>query len=40
MTAQLLRLDSAPDLVERVYRALLDAIVEGTLPGGTRLTQE
>ena len=40
MTAQLLKLDSAPDLVERVYGALLDAIVEGSLAPGTRLTQE
>ena len=29
-----------PDLVERVYGAILDAICEGTLPAGTRLTQE
>ena len=40
MTAQLLKLDSAPDLVERVYGALLDAIVDGSLAAGTRLTQE
>ena len=40
MVAQLVRLDSTPDLVERVYRALLDAVIEGTLPAGTRLTQE
>ncbi len=29
-----------PDLVERVYGAILDAICDGTLPAGTRLTQE
>ena len=29
-----------PDLVERAYRAILDAICDGTLPTGTRLTQE
>ena len=40
MTAQLVRLQSAPDLVERVYGALLDAIVEGSLAPGSRLTQE
>ena len=40
MTAPLVRLQSAPDLVERVYGALLDAIVEGSLAPGSRLTQE
>ena len=40
MTAHLVKLQSAPDLVERVYRALLDAISEGSLSPGTRLTQE
>ena len=40
MTAQLVKLQSAPDLVERVYRALLDAISEGSLAPGARLTQE
>ena len=40
MTAQLVKLQSAPDLVDRVYRALLDAICEGTLAPGARLTQE
>jgi DNA-binding GntR family transcriptional regulator len=29
-----------PDLVERAYGAILDAICDGTLPAGTRLTQE
>ena len=40
MTAQLVKLQSAPDLVERVYRALLDAISEGSLSPGAKLTQE
>ena len=40
MTAQLVKLQSAPDLVERVYHALLDAISEGSLAPGARLTQE
>jgi DNA-binding GntR family transcriptional regulator len=40
MPAQLLHLETAPDLVERVYRALLDAIIDGSLPPGARLTQE
>jgi DNA-binding GntR family transcriptional regulator len=40
MPAQLLRLASTPDLVDRVYASLLDAISEGSLAPGTRLTQE
>jgi DNA-binding GntR family transcriptional regulator len=40
MTAQLVKLQSAPDLVERVYEALLDAISEGSLAPGARFTQE
>ena len=40
MIAQLLKLQSAPDLVDRDYRALLDAISEGSLAPGARLTQE
>jgi DNA-binding GntR family transcriptional regulator len=38
--AKLVRLESAPDLVEQVYRRLLDAISEGTLAPGQRITQE
>ncbi len=34
------RLDTTPDLVDQVYRRLLDAISDGTLAPGTRLTQE
>jgi DNA-binding GntR family transcriptional regulator len=40
VTAQLVRLQAAPDLVERVYSALIDAISEGSLAPGARLTQE
>lgn len=40
MTAQLVKLQSAPDLVEQVYRALLDAISDGSLAPGERVTQE
>jgi DNA-binding GntR family transcriptional regulator len=40
MTAQLVKLLPAPDLVDQVYRSLLDAICEGTLGPGERITQE
>lgn len=40
MTASLVQLASTPDLVERVYRALHDAISAGTLAPGERITQE
>jgi DNA-binding GntR family transcriptional regulator len=40
MTSSLLQLTAVPDLVEQVYSRLLDAISEGTLPPGERLTQE
>jgi DNA-binding GntR family transcriptional regulator len=40
MTAQLVKLETAPDLVDQVYRALLDAISEGSLAPGRRITQE
>ena len=40
MTAQLVKLETAPDLVEQVYASLLDAISEGSLAPGERLTQE
>jgi DNA-binding GntR family transcriptional regulator len=40
MPAQLLKLDAAPDLVERVYQSLRDAIDDGSLAPGQRLTQE
>jgi DNA-binding GntR family transcriptional regulator len=40
MAAQLLRLETAPDLVDQVYSRLLDAISEGSLAPGERITQE
>ena len=40
MTAHLVKLESAPDLVEQVYRSLLDAISDGSLAPGERITQE
>ena len=40
MSAQLLKLETTPDLVDQVYRALLDAISEGSLAPGQRITQE
>lgn len=40
MPAQLIRLESAPDLVDRVYRSLVDAISDGSLAPGERITQE
>ena len=40
MPAHLVKLQSAPDLVERVHRALLDAISDASLAPGTRLRQE
>ncbi|RYY67419.1 MAG: GntR family transcriptional regulator [Comamonadaceae bacterium] len=40
MAAQLLRLEATPDLVDRVYRSLIDAISDGSLPPGQRIKQE
>ena len=40
MPAQLLQLEATPDLVDRVYRSLLDAISDGSLAPGERITQE
>jgi DNA-binding GntR family transcriptional regulator len=40
MSTQLVKLEASPDLVDRVYRALLDAISEGSLAPGQRVTQE
>jgi len=40
MPAQLLQLEATPDLVDRVYRSLLDAISDGTFAPGQRITQE
>jgi DNA-binding GntR family transcriptional regulator len=40
VTATLVKLESTPDLVERVYRVLHDAISAGTLTPLARITQE
>ena len=40
MKSSLIQLTTSPDLVEQVYARLLDAISEGTLAPGERLTQE
>jgi DNA-binding GntR family transcriptional regulator len=40
MPAQLVKLQSAPDLVDQVYRVLHDAISDGSLAPGERITQE
>ncbi len=40
MPAQLLQLEAAPDLVDRVYRTLMDAISDGSLAPAERVTQE
>ncbi|MEO7246745.1 MAG: GntR family transcriptional regulator [Rubrivivax sp.] len=40
MSGHLLRLETAPDLVERAYQALADAICSGALAPGERLTQD
>jgi len=40
MAAHLVKLEAAPDLVDQVYRSLLDAISDGSLAPGQRLTQE
>lgn len=39
-TGQLVKLQVAPDLVDQVYRALLDAICDGNLAPGARILQE
>jgi DNA-binding GntR family transcriptional regulator len=40
MILNLIKIESTPDLVERVYASLLDAISGGTLPPGARIMQE
>ena len=40
MPYQLIKIESTPDLVERVYANLLDAISDGTLQPGARIMQE
>lgn len=36
----LTKIQTAPDLVDQVYRTLLDAISEGKMAPGSRITQE
>ena len=40
MPAELVKLESSPDLVDQVYRSLLDAISDGSLQPGEHLAQE
>lgn len=40
MTFQLIKIESAPDLVDQVYNSLLDAISDGSLAPGARIMQE
>ena len=40
MKTHFVKLTTTPDLVDQVYRSLLDAINEGQLAPGTRITQE
>lgn len=40
MPAQLVQLEATPDLVDRAYRSLLDAISDGSLAPGQRIVQE
>lgn len=40
MPGHLLKIETAPDLVDQVYRRLLDAISDGSLAPGKRITQE
>ena len=40
INSQLIKIESSPDLVDQVYRSLLDAISDGSLPPGARVMQE
>ena len=40
MVPQLIKIESSPDLVDQVYRSLLDAISEGAMVPGARIMQE
>ncbi len=40
MPSNLIKIESAPDLVDQVYGSLLDAISEGSLAPGARIMQE
>ena len=39
-TPQLIKIETSPDLVEQVYRSLLDAISDGSMAPGARIMQE
>ena len=40
MPSQLIKIESSPDLVDQVYRSLLDAISDGSMAPGARIGQE
>jgi len=40
MPSQLIKIESTPDLVDQVYRRLLDAISDGSMAPGARIMQE
>ena len=40
MPARLIKIESSPDLVDQVYRSLLDAISDGSMAPGARIGQE
>ena len=40
MPSQLIKIESTPDLVDQVYRSLLDAISDGSMVPGARIMQE
>ena len=40
MPVHLIKIESAPDLVDQVYRSQLDAISDGTMAPGARIMQE
>jgi DNA-binding GntR family transcriptional regulator len=40
MALQLIKIESTPDLVDQVYRSLLDAISDGSMAPGARIMQE
>ena len=40
MTQHLIKIEAAPDLVDQVYRSLLDAISDGSIAPGARIMQE
>jgi DNA-binding GntR family transcriptional regulator len=40
MVSKLIKIESAPDLVDQVYRSLLDAISDGSMAPGARIMQE